>query len=103
MAKSSTTWTKGQSGNPAGKPRKLPEVRARIEELTEDAVKTLATLCRSKKVEPKDRIAASKALLEWGIPKPQQQVSTGELDKIEAICAALADDSEDEKEAVSGS
>lgn len=97
MAKSSTSWAPGQSGNAKGKPKKLPELRAKIEgEGLEAAYKAVLAVVKDKSAEPQVRVAASKVMFEWGLPKPQPTVSDGEIEKLEMICAALFDDSEDD-------
>jgi hypothetical protein len=86
-----TAWKKGQSGNPNGRPKKLPEVRARLEECAGDAVELLLEVVTGQLMaEPKDRIAAAKALLDWALPKPQAtQASASEAEALEALAKLL--------------
>lgn len=67
MAKSSTSFKKGDVGNPRGRAPLTPEQRLARElraKLQPELVGILASIARSEGAEPKDRIAAAKALLD---------------------------------------
>lgn len=67
MARSSTTFTKGGSGNPKGR-KPLTDAQRLARELKAqaqpDAVRALVKLLHQEDLEPRDRIAVAKALLE---------------------------------------
>jgi hypothetical protein len=60
---------KGQSGNPGGRPKGYGELRELARQHTEDAIATLAEICRNGENEGA-RIAAANALLDRGWGKP---------------------------------
>jgi hypothetical protein len=80
MAKSSTTFKKGQSGNPGGRsPRVGPNgetVSQLARQHTADAIACLAEIVNGKANEPRDRINAANALLDrgWGKPKESMEL-----------------------------
>jgi hypothetical protein len=78
MAKSSTTFQKGQSGNPGGRsPRVGPngETIAQLARVhTAEALTTLVEVCNGKAHEPRVRIAAANAILDRGWGKPKESV-----------------------------
>jgi hypothetical protein len=66
----STTFKPGQSGNPKGRPKKLPpELMEAAKAHTAEAIETLAKWMRSE--EPSASVRAAEALLSraWGLPK----------------------------------
>ena len=76
----STSFKKGQSGNPAGRPHR-PEarrifagVKAAARELTLDAIDTLASIMKDPKAPSAARISAAVALLDRGHGRPFQAV-----------------------------
>lgn len=64
------TWTKGQSGNPSGRPSATAEVRALAREHTADAIAALVAAL----TDPKQRVAAAVALLDRGYGRPVQAI-----------------------------
>jgi hypothetical protein len=72
--KSSTTWKKGQSGNPRGRPKEVGPVRELAKRYTEAAIETLAEVMQDKAAPHSARIAAAEALLGRGWGKPQQAI-----------------------------
>ena len=81
-------WLPGQSPNPAGKPKKVPAARAAIEAGLPTAIEYLLQVIVDAAHEPKDRIAAAKTILDFGMPKPRD--AQAETTAAEAL-AALAD------------
>lgn len=66
MAKSSTTWKAGQSGNPSGRPKLVTEVRDMARKYTPKAINRLVELVDSET--GTTAVAACKELLDraWG-------------------------------------
>jgi hypothetical protein len=71
-------WVKGASGNPGGRPKELPDVRALARSRGKEAIDTLHGIMRDEKAPPAARIAASVALLDRGYGRPEQSF-TGSL------------------------
>lgn len=69
-------FKKGQSGNPGGRPKEAPEVKALAREHSADAIKRLAYWMRSD--DPRASVAASQALLDRGYGKPAQALANDE-------------------------
>lgn len=63
----------GQSGNPGGRPKEYPEIKALARQHTAEAVETLVLAMRN----PQTAVPASIALLDRGWGKPPQ-AHTGE-------------------------
>ena len=88
-----TTWAKGQSGNPGGRPRILEAVRDIARESTTLAIETLRTIAADTDAPHAARVSAATALLDraWGkpmqghavlavsAPKSVREMSDGEL------------------------
>ena len=74
MAKSSTSFQAGTSGNPGGRPKGLSEVIALAREHTELAITTLVDIAKQTKAAPAARVAAASALLDRGWGKPAQAI-----------------------------
>ena len=74
MARSSTSFQPGTSGNPGGRARGLSQVIALAREHTELAITTLVAIAKETKAGPAARVAAASALLDRGWGKPAQAV-----------------------------
>ena len=72
----STSFKKGQSGNPKGRPKENAEIKALARTFAAEAVETLAGWMRT--ADAKASVAASMALLDRGYGKPTQPVSGDE-------------------------
>ena len=70
MPVSTTTWAKGQSGNPGGRPRILEAVRDIARESTTLAIETLRTIAADTEAPHAARVSAATALLDRGWGKP---------------------------------
>lgn len=95
-------WKKGQSGNPAGRPKRVPGLVEEILRLTNDG-KQLAQLLHdiaTKQIvkvvsdnghesyegaDTKDKISAIKLLLEYGIGKPVEHHEVGGVGAFEEL------------------
>lgn len=78
MAKSSTTFKKGQSGNPGGRSPRVGPNGETITQLarahTAEALATLVEVCNGKGNEPRDRVSAANAILDRGWGKAKESV-----------------------------
>jgi hypothetical protein len=79
----STSFKRGVSGNPGGRPKKPATIVARqifvtvaaaARALTQEAIDTLAAVIRDEKAPPTARISAAVALLDRGHGRPSQAV-----------------------------
>ena len=75
MPITNTTWAKGQSGTPGGRPRIVETVRDIARESTELAVETLREICADGAAPHAARVGAASALLDRGWGKPLQGVA----------------------------
>jgi hypothetical protein len=88
MAVSSTSFQRGESGNPGGRPKVTADVIALARRHTKKAVRTIAAVMNDPKCDPRARVAAAMALLDRGYGKPAQ---SDLLERIEALEALLRD------------
>ena len=72
MPVSTTTWAKGQSGNPGGRPRIIEAVRDIARESTTLAIETLRTIAADTEAPHAARVSAATALLDRGWGRPMQ-------------------------------
>ena len=72
MARSSTTFKPGVSGNPGGRPRVIGEVRDLAREHTVTAIDTLVSIMCNENAAAAARITAAQAILDRGYGKPSQ-------------------------------
>src|SRR6185437_1434514 len=87
-------FQKGISGNPGGRPRQDPEVRALCEKFTPAAIATLAEIMGNKKAQPSARVAAAMAILKNTPPDSARIIDTGDAPravgvKAEALATAV--------------
>ena len=66
-------FSKGQSGNPGGRPKKNPEAKEILKAATPDAARVLVTLLKSK--DDKIKLQAAQAILDRTQGKPKEAVS----------------------------
>ena len=74
MARSSTSFKPGVSGNPGGRPREIGQVRELARLRTEEAIDVLSTIMNDKDAPPAARCRASEALLDRGWGRAGQPV-----------------------------
>jgi len=65
--------TKGYTGNPGGRPKMPEEIRKAFQDLTPEAIKTLAEIMREGKFDS-DRVKATEVILDRAWGKAIQQV-----------------------------
>lgn len=82
MAKSSTTFQKGQSGNPSGRSKAAREVQQAAQGYTEKSIQVLAALLDSGS--EKIRLEAAREMLDRGVGKPIQTLASDEENPISA-------------------
>ena len=75
MAKSSTSFKTGKSGNTCGRPKVVGEVKDLARKHTTDAIKVLAGIMNDDRAAVSARIAAAQALLDRAWGRTEQQVS----------------------------
>jgi len=63
----------GQSGNPSGRPKVAPELRAAAQEVSIEGLKVLTGIMRDEKAPQNARITAVQAIWDRGFGKPDQQ------------------------------
>jgi hypothetical protein len=72
--KRSTSWRPGQSGNLAGRPRVIEDVRDLARQCTQQAVGVLQSIMTDLKAPAAARVSAANALLDRGWGKPRQPI-----------------------------
>ncbi len=92
MARSSTTLSKGVSGDPSGGPPVVAEVRDAAREHTSDAVAVLAGIMNDETAPHAARVSAANALLDRGHGRAVATVNAivGKGDPVAAIMDAIA-------------
>ena len=68
-------FPKGQSGNPAGRPRIIGEIRDLARTHAEDAIAALAEIATDRSGPPSARVSAASELLNRGYGRPPQAVA----------------------------
>ena len=74
MARSSTSFKPGVSGNPGGRPKVLTEVRDLAREHTVTAIDTLVSIMCNENAAATARITAAQAILDRSYGKPSQSM-----------------------------
>jgi adenine-specific DNA methylase len=69
-------WKKGQSGNPAGRPKKVVDVAALARDSSTKAMEKLAKLVDSE--DERVALQAAMAVLDRAVGKPKQSVETSQ-------------------------
>lgn len=83
-------WTKGESGNPGGRPSGLGEIREIARQHTDAAIDTLVKVMENTEASPSARVAAASALLDRGWGRPEQSVKASVNDNLgDALQAIL--------------
>ena len=69
-----TKFMKGQSGNPAGRPREIGDLREMARKRTEQALETLTEVMLDKAAPPSARVTAANSILDRGFGRPSQEI-----------------------------
>jgi hypothetical protein len=107
-----TSWVKGQTGNPGGRPKKPATIEARkiimdikeaARELTQEALDALKLVVTSANAPAAARVSAATAILDrgWGKPKETMDVTSRGPTLEELVLASFRQDPEREAEAAS--
>ena len=77
--KRSTSWVKGQSGNPTGFPKRSPEEEDAIalsKRFSPDAVRSLHEIAMDRSLDPKARVMSANSILDRAFGKPKETTET---------------------------
>jgi hypothetical protein len=67
-------FVKGQSGNPAGRPPIISDIREKAKEHAGEALQALIDVARSKDSPPSARVSAAAEILNRGFGRPSQSI-----------------------------
>jgi len=81
MAKTRTSFVKGQSGNPAGKPAIAKHIKDLAREHTDEAVQALIKALGNSG----ERVHAATILLAYGYGRPQQTINVRKIKSIDDL------------------
>jgi hypothetical protein len=81
VARSSTTFQRGQSGNPRGRPAVAKNIQELARQHTADAVEALAAALKN----PGERVPAANVLLAYGYGRPVQNSNVRVIRRIEDL------------------
>lgn len=79
----------GQSGNPGGAKPQHPEIRAAFKAAAGEALNLALKVMRDRKATRKDKLAAARMVLEWGLSKPAPDGGGGAADALQAYIEAM--------------
>lgn len=91
MAASSTSFKKGQSGNPGGRPKILSEVQELARAYTDENIKGLMEIAENPKAPAQARVAARVAVLDraWGKPGQSLDMNIGKKDELDEMLQVI--------------
>jgi len=95
-------FSKGQSGNPGGRPKALRAVEEAACAHTPDVLATLARICKDATAPPAAQVAAANALLDRGWGRPKQAIEASGSLTLEQLLDAVADNDRVPAAAASG-
>ena len=72
-------FVKGQSGNPSGRPKVNPEIKALLDEMTPEAIRTLGAIMRDTEAQPSARVTAALGILRKTLPDMASVEHSGEV------------------------
>lgn len=90
MARSSTSWQAGRSGNPAGRSKSEYALRDYARTFTKEALETIAGVMRDENAPPEARIRAADALLNRGWGKAPASLDVNAQIGVEVVSVADA-------------
>lgn len=67
-------WKKGQSGNPAGRPKRSIDLMAKASQFDDEVLNLYVSIIRDPKAPRRDKLTAAQALLDRGFGKPGQSI-----------------------------
>ena len=82
-------WSKGQSGNPGGRPKGVAEVEQLARTHAPEAIAALVKIVKSEKSPPQARVSAASVLLDRGYGKPRQDMRVQHVEQDHLIAAHL--------------
>jgi hypothetical protein len=85
-------FTKGQSGNPGGRPKEVADIKALARAHTDVALSALVAIVKDKGASANARVAAASAILDRGYGKPAQAIEHGNLDNAPLVIRWLTGD-----------
>jgi hypothetical protein len=96
-------WTKGQSGNPGGRPSGLGEIREIARQHTDGAIETLVRVMGDKEASPSAQVAAASALLDrgWGRPAQTIDANINNQESFSDVLRRISESKQAEKESAS--
>lgn len=83
-------WAPGVSGNMQGRPKFNPEVKRLLWEGVPKAITFCMKVLDDDSADIKDRMTASRMILEWGLSKPSSELPTEQVNVLGALATILA-------------
>lgn len=84
-----TAWKPGQSGNPSGRQKADPDLKAAAKAHTMDALDTLVRIMKNEDAKPSDRIAAAGMILDRGHGKATQHVELSDKSSLVDLLVSI--------------